>query len=155
MTVATDVAPVTPTPPPPPRLEYAMFEARFAPAPTSVGLSRSTSSALLRQCEVAAPLTEDVVLCISELVTNGITYGAGDVSLRLCYLGNEIRVEVVDSSSVRATMRPAGPDDTSGRGLALVEALSWKWGASEDGRTTWCTFRTPQAGHDDSHGLAR
>ncbi|MFF2506343.1 ATP-binding protein [Streptomyces sp. NPDC058067] len=141
MTVAAPFAPVSTRSLP--LLGYAAFEACFAPNPTCVGHSRHISSAFLRLCKVADPSVESVVLCVSELVTNGVTHGAGDVSLRIRYRDNEIRVEVIDGSSVPATMRSTSEDDTSGRGLALVDALSSKWGASEDGRTTWCTFRIP------------
>lgn len=85
-------------------------------------------------------MAEDVVLCVSELVTNGVTHGSGDLSLRVRCRDTEILVEVQDGSSVSATMRSANPDATSGRGLVLVKALSGGWGASADGRTTWCTF---------------
>jgi anti-sigma regulatory factor (Ser/Thr protein kinase) len=84
-----------------------------------------------------------MILCVSELVTNGVTHGTGDIALRVRCRGAEIRVEVVDGSSTPATLRSAEADDTSGRGLALVEALSQEWGVSKDGRTTWCTFRIP------------
>ncbi|MFB8353092.1 ATP-binding protein [Streptomyces niveus] len=141
MNVATAVSSVTTRSAPRPR--YAAFESCFAPEPISVGLSRHTSRVFLRLCGVADPLTESVVLCISELVTNGVTHGVGDVSLRVRWCTTEIRVEVIDGSSVPATMRLASADATSGRGLGLVEALSEDWGASNDGRTTWCTFRIP------------
>jgi anti-sigma regulatory factor (Ser/Thr protein kinase) len=144
MTVATAVAAVMATSLP--RPGYAAFEACFAAEPICVGRSRQVSSAFLRLCKVAEPLRENVVLCVSELLTNGVTHGAGDVALRVRYRGSEIRVEVVDGSSTPATLRAAEADDTSGRGLALVEALSRKWGVSKDGRTTWCTFRISTGG---------
>ncbi|MFD7713994.1 ATP-binding protein [Streptomyces sp. NPDC059786] len=141
MTVATSVAPVTTRSLPCPG--YAAVEACFAPEPICVGRSRHLSGVFLRLCEIDGPLTESVVLCVSELVTNGVTHGMGDVSLRVRCWSNEIHVEVADGSSVPATTRSTTADDTSGRGLLLVEALSWTWGVSEDGRTTWCTFRIP------------
>ncbi|MFH9612956.1 ATP-binding protein [Streptomyces pratensis] len=138
MRVATALAPVRTRSVP--RPGYAAFESCFAPEPINVGRSRHTSSVFLRLCEVAEPLAEDVVLCVSELVTNGVTHGSGDLSLRVRYHETEILVEVQDSSSVPATMRSTSAEATSGRGLFLVEALSGDWGASTDGRTTWCTF---------------
>jgi hypothetical protein len=39
-------------------------------------------------------------------------------------------------------MRSAG-DDESGHGLLLVTVLAGKWGVTNDGRTTWATFRVP------------
>ncbi|WP_324617144.1 ATP-binding protein [Streptomyces sp. NRRL S-37] len=144
MTVATAVATVMATSLPP--LGYAAFEACFAAEPICVGRSRHVSSVFLKLCKVAEPLRESVVLCVSELVTNGVKHGTGDVALRVRCRGAEIRVEVVDGSSTPATLRGAEAEDTSGRGLALVRALSWEWGVSKDGRTTWCTFRIPAGG---------
>ncbi|MEU9059057.1 ATP-binding protein [Streptomyces sp. NPDC048430] len=138
MTIAPALAPVTTRPVP--RPGYPAFESCFAPEPINVGRSRHTTSVFLRLCEVADPLAEDVVLCVSELVTNGVTHGSGDLSLRVRCRETEILVEVQDGSSVSATMRSASADATSGRGLVLVKALSGDWGASADGRTTWCTF---------------
>ncbi|MEN8654337.1 ATP-binding protein [Streptomyces sp. 21So2-11] len=122
----------------------AAFESCFAPEPISVGRSRHVSGVFLRLCEVPETLAGSVVLCISELVTNGVTHGSGDVSLRVRCLEAEIFVEVSDGSPVPPAMRPASADATSGRGLVLVEALSGGWGASTDGRTTWCTFHVPE-----------
>ncbi|GAA2966996.1 ATP-binding protein [Kitasatospora cinereorecta] len=138
MTVATALAPVTTRSVP--RRGYTAFESCFAPERINVGLARHTSSVFLRLWEVADPLAQDVVLCVSELVTNGVTHGSGDLSLRVRCRETEILVEVQDGSSVSATMRSASADATSGRGLVLVKALSGDWGASTDGRTTWCTF---------------
>jgi serine/threonine-protein kinase RsbW len=141
MTVATALAPVTTRSVP--RPGYATFESCFAPEPINVGRSRHTSSVFLRLCEVADPLAEDVVLCVSELVTNGVTHGSGDLSLHVRCRETEILVEVQDGSSVPATMRSASASATSGPGF-LVKALSGDGEASTDGRTTWCTFPIPE-----------
>ncbi|MFC5804522.1 ATP-binding protein [Streptomyces formicae] len=142
MTVATAVAPVTARSLP--RPAYAAFEVCFAPDSVWVGRSRRITNAFLRWRKVTGPLAENVVLCVSELVTNGVTHGEGDVSLRIRCCGKDIRVEVVDSNPAPATMRSADDDDPSGRGLLLVTVLSRKWGVSKDGTTTWCTFRIPE-----------
>ncbi|MER7986475.1 ATP-binding protein [Streptomyces noursei] len=142
MTVATADAPVAASRLP--RPAYAAVEVSFAPDTVWVGRSRRITNAFLRWLKVSAPLAENIVLCVSELVTNGVTHGEGDVSLRLRYRNNEVRVEVVDGNPEPATMRPADNDDPSGRGLLLVTVLSRKWDVSKDGKTTWCTFRIPK-----------
>ncbi|AIA06711.1 ATP-binding protein [Streptomyces noursei] len=143
MTLATADAPVASRLP---RPAYAAVEVSFAPDTVWAGRSRRITNAFLRWLKVSAPLAEDIVLCVSELVTNGVTHGEGDVSLRVRYRNNEVRVEVVDGNPEPATMRSADDDDPSGRGLLLVKVLSRKWGVSEDGKTTWCTFRIPNKG---------
>ncbi|GAU70593.1 hypothetical protein SSP35_20_00890 [Streptomyces sp. NBRC 110611] len=142
MTIATAVAPVTARPLP--RPAYAAFEVSFAPDTVWVGCSRRITSAFLRWLKVSEPLADNIVLGVSELVTNGVTHGVGDVSLRVRYRSSEVRVEVVDGNPEPATMRLANDADPSGRGLLLVKVLSRKWGVSNDGKTTWCTFRIPE-----------
>ncbi len=80
-------------------------------------------------------------LCVSELVTNAVIHtGTGPaVTVRLdedCIL-----VLVSDRGGHGAVRQPeeAEPDDISGRGLALVDALSTSWSAERnaDGTTVW------------------
>ncbi|MFF0698551.1 ATP-binding protein [Streptomyces tendae] len=49
-------------------------------------------------------------------------------------------IEVDDGSPCTPVLRCPGPDDESGRGLLLVQALAEAWGVSPDGTTTWCTL---------------
>jgi hypothetical protein len=55
-------------------------------------------------------------------------------------------VEVSDSSPMMPQQRHYGTGATTGRGIALVEALSEAWGAksSPTGKTVWC-----RVGSDD------
>jgi hypothetical protein len=139
--VATSVAPVTTRSVL--RPGYAVFESCFAPEPINVGRSRHTNSVFLRLCEVADPLAKNVLLCIYELVTKSVTHGSGEGSLGARCRETEVFAEVNDGRSVPATLWRASADATSVRGLVLVKALSGDWGASTDGRTTWCTFLIP------------
>ncbi|MGW3341326.1 ATP-binding protein [Streptomyces sp. NPDC001009] len=88
-----------------------------------------------------AALLEDVELAVSELVTNAVEYGHDSVVLRLRCDDGELRIEVKDDNPVPATLGDPADDDESGRGLWIVAVLARDWGVSEDGRTTWCTFR--------------
>jgi anti-sigma regulatory factor (Ser/Thr protein kinase) len=85
-------------------------------------------------------LAPTVELVVSELVTNGVRASAGLVSpvIRLwvvCDPGS-VTVCVWDASSKMPVRRNAGPDDDSGRGLMLVEALSAEWDCYRDGEGT-------------------
>ncbi|MFE2034420.1 ATP-binding protein [Streptomyces scopuliridis] len=64
--------------------------------------------------------------------------------MRVRHLGEEVRIEVTDSSPTPARMRPADHDDESGRGLFLVAELAWTWGVSNNGTTTWAILRDPE-----------
>lgn len=140
MTPATAVAPVAADALP---QTSRAFEVAVTPAPTRVGYMRRITVVFLGLSNVRGPLAENIVLAVSELVTNAIEHGEGDVALRVRCADNELRIEVTDGNPTAAKLRPAGQEDVSGRGLLLVAVLARDWGVSDDGKTTWCTFRIP------------
>ncbi|MFF4189091.1 ATP-binding protein [Streptomyces sp. NPDC001691] len=115
----------------------------FAPDKTRVAEIRCITGAFTQLCGVQDSLAADVVLAVSELVTNAIQHGGGSVALRVRHGHDELRVEVNDGSSVAAELRVPRPCDESGRGLFLVDAVASSWGVSDDGRVTWCAFEAP------------
>ncbi|NDZ76997.1 ATP-binding protein [Streptomyces sp. SID10853] len=119
------------------------FSVAFVPEHSSVARMRRVTRACMRHWRVDECLAGDVVLAVSELVTNSVQHGHGDVGLRVRYDGDELCVEVTDGNPAPAELRSAGDDDVSGRGLFLVAVLAKDWGVSNDGKTTWCTFRVP------------
>ncbi|MEU4350014.1 ATP-binding protein [Streptomyces sp. NPDC023838] len=120
-------------------------EWRFSRGPRSVGRARVLLAEQARAWKVPDELTETAVLLLSELMTNAVRHGRAPADREVrarCVLGGDIfRVEVVDANATLPCPRPAGPDDESGRGLALVEALSDAWGANPRpygiGKTVW------------------
>ncbi|MFI0942808.1 ATP-binding protein [Streptomyces sp. NPDC021020] len=124
-----------------------LSEAGEVPGTTGVkvGDLRRTAAAKLASWGVSA-LTDDALLLVSELVTNGLRYGAGQhIEFRLALAEDVLVVEVEDRSPSRPVLRDAGLDATSGRGLVLVDALATAWGVSEDGTRTWCALKVPSA----------
>ncbi|MEV5481547.1 MULTISPECIES: ATP-binding protein [Streptomyces] len=119
------------------------FEVSFAPAPACVACMRRITAAFLDLWNVPGPLAENIVLAVSELVTNAVEHGKGGVGLRVRYPDNELRIEVTDGNPTPAKMRRAADNDASGRGLLLVTVLAHEWGVSDGGTTTWCVFRAP------------
>ncbi|WP_442737939.1 ATP-binding protein [Streptomyces pseudogriseolus] len=120
------------------------FQAAFTPAPSAVANMRDSTAAFLSRVGVSGELASSVVLVVSELVTNAINHGRGEVEVEVRIADGAISVSVTDENPAPAVLRQAGPDDTSGRGMALVEAFSDKWGSS--GEETWCEFRYDTAG---------
>lgn len=80
---------------------------------------------------------EDVVLMVSELVTNAIRHGSGTtVRMTARVRGGSFHVEVVDGGNGFTV--PAGTPDPSspgGRGLRVVGSLSDDWGVYEGNST--------------------
>ena len=93
-----------------------------------------------------APETADaVVLTVSELITNAHIHARSDADLVLTWDGACLYVSVHDDSPQVPRPRAAGPDATSGRGMALVDALADDWQTRTDGRgkTVTACFHPP------------
>ncbi|MFE6737540.1 ATP-binding protein [Streptomyces tubercidicus] len=140
MSPATAVAPPSTKQRP---LVSRAFEVATAPDPLHVSGVRHDTAAVLRRWAVPPSLAYDVVLVVSELVSNAVEHGLGGVSLRVRRADGELCIEVSDDNPAPARLRAAGDYDVSGRGLFLVAVLARDWGVSTDGKTTWATFRLP------------
>lgn len=94
--------------------------------------SRSKLNALRDQLE---PRFEDVLLVVSELVSNSVRHGACDaVDVKVEAVDDYVRVEVTDDGEGFELEAPRG----EGLGLFLVDQLSRSWGVVNDGRfTVW------------------
>ncbi|MGW4750430.1 ATP-binding protein [Streptomyces sp. NPDC004290] len=123
------------------------FKAAFLPHPSAVARMRDSTAAFLRRFGLTGPVASSVVLVVSELVTNAIEHGHGEVELEIRVVSGTISVSVTDENPAPAVLKQPEPDDTSGRGMALVEAYSDRWGST--GEETWCEFR-----HDSAESAA-
>lgn len=86
---------------------------------------------------------DDVVLVVSELVTNAILHANSGPDLSMTWSDGNLRIEVVDNSSTPPHRQEASIEATSGRGVKLVEALATSWGSQPepaDGKIVWCEF---------------
>lgn len=84
-------------------------------------------------------VSDAVLLIASELVTNAVRHGDGDVELRIDVDDDNVRLEVLDDGHVKvaAPRRVPSPTAIGGRGLHLVREASNRWGSGFDssGRT--------------------
>ncbi|MFF3710240.1 ATP-binding protein [Streptomyces phaeochromogenes] len=85
-------------------------------------------------------LIEDAELLVTELVTNALRHGRGDIGVRLHLSADRIRIEVRDGARETPVLRTATSSDEDGRGLYIVRSIADDWGTSPDGTTTWCTL---------------
>ncbi|MEU6451278.1 ATP-binding protein [Streptomyces sp. NPDC046979] len=116
------------------------FDAAFSPERCRVAGARGMTTSQLRLWHVPESLAADIV---SELVTNAIQHGSGDIKLRVQCSVDRLLVEVSDQNSAPARMRPVQDEDTRGRGLHMVDQLAMHWGVSDGGLTTWAAFGIP------------
>ena len=83
---------------------------------------------------------DDVVLALSELVTNAIVHAGGPVQVRIRAGRSSVRLEVADPSPAQPAVVRATLDQEGGRGLHLVSMVAKGWGveaAPDDGKTVW------------------
>ncbi|GGN82502.1 hypothetical protein GCM10011579_070220 [Streptomyces albiflavescens] len=111
--------------------------------PRSVGRAREYARTRLASWDLE-PLVDTAELLVSELVTNALRYGEGEIRLRLL-LDRTLVCEVWDAGLVQPRRRRARDTDEGGRGLQLVGLLSAAWGSRRTprGKTVWFELPLP------------
>lgn len=86
-----------------------------------------------------APLAPTVELLVSELATNAVRYAEGNRFSVEFNADGLLLVAVCDSNVVAPVPRRATSNEEGGRGLAIVAALSDRWGAEvhHTGKCVW------------------
>ncbi|MET8948788.1 ATP-binding protein [Streptomyces sp. NPDC004542] len=130
----------------PPRRTHAFV---IASTPAAVAAARAGVRETLTAWGIGGDAADSAVLITSELVTNALTHSASErIGCRLLATPERLRIEVEDQNRgpLRPVPRQPDPDDQSGRGLLLVEALSTDWGLADlpgrYGRTVWAELAT-------------
>ncbi|NAZ80891.1 ATP-binding protein [Kineococcus sp. R8] len=103
------------------------------PTPKSVGVARwligEWCTPWVRAKELQEDTVESVLLLASEVVTNAVVHGDGMVHVSLERLGSTtLRIEVADDGGGMPLIGAQREDAESGRGMAMVELLSSRWG---------------------------
>ena len=82
---------------------------------------------------------DDVALVVSELVTNAVLHGDGDITLDVVVDDDAVHVEVADREPNLPDQPNAALDAESGRGLLLVSRVATQWGVrrSSPGKVVW------------------
>lgn len=90
------------------------------------GWARGVVSSVLGGWGLRDPEWGDAAMAVvSELVTNAVRHGGGQIVLDLEAHGPQVTISVADGSSVVPTPRP--PDGSGGLGLRIIEALTTRW----------------------------
>jgi two-component sensor histidine kinase len=77
-----------------------------------------------------ADLADRIGLVTSELVTNAVVHARTDLEVRIQISGLEVYLEVADGTSALVA-RQRSIEETGGRGLVLVAALTDAWGVAD------------------------
>jgi anti-sigma regulatory factor (Ser/Thr protein kinase) len=88
----------------------------------------------------SAELSDTVAILVTELVTNAILHARTDLRVGIEIRPPVVRLSVTDQSTRLPVLRHYAPDDVTGRGLALIDALADSWGVdlTEEGKSVWC-----------------
>ncbi|MER5362156.1 ATP-binding protein [Streptomyces sp. NPDC002785] len=91
---------------------------------------------------------EDVLLVVSELVTNACLHADGPEELRIVCTAKVLRVEVVDGGAGQPAPRtPHRAGRPGGHGMFIVQRLCLDWGvlrvAGRAGKTVWAELAAP------------
>ena len=102
----------------------------------------------IAEAGVGGASNQVVELLTGELVSNAVVHGpeAAAVRVHVRIDGPTVRVGVRDTGGGTPTVGHPEPTAASGRGLALVEALSSDWGTQvhPDGKTVWFEVHTDE-----------
>jgi len=74
------------------------------------------------------PRSEDAKLLVSELVTNALKYGDGNIQLTISGHDAAARFVVCDEGEATGPQLRARPDRDGGWGLHLVDRVADRWG---------------------------
>lgn len=116
--------------------------------PAVPGSVSSARHAVARMLERAAPVPivvcEDVLLLVSELVTNAVLHAGTDTRVSATAQDGRITVSVSDDDPHHApVVAQRGAMATNGRGVMLVDALASRWGVDlrEGSKVVWFEAR--------------
>ena len=86
-----------------------------------------------------AECADSAAVMTSELVTNAVTHGMGDITFDFLAASDLVRVEVGDDDARRPRVREVSDEDEGGRGMAIVQVLSSSWGVQDrpPGKIVW------------------
>jgi len=122
-------------------------------APSSAAVARRSVAAAFRKAGFSQDEAFDIALIASELVGNAVRHGlplpSGHIAIEWTFTEDSYRITVTDGGDAapRISPREAEPEDTCGRGLMIVAALTADWGVERTsaGTSVWASGPLPQA----------
>ena len=111
----------------------------YTSSPEAPGRVRHRLEAVLVGWGVGRDTVDDVLMVVSELVSNVVDHARTAFRVSVDVRGSLVHVAVHDRSPEQPQLRPFSVNAHRGRGLQLVAALSVRWGCdtSPDGKTVW------------------
>lgn len=119
------------------RLETHYSRRMFEAEPSSAAYVRKYVRDSLETWRVRS---DEAVFVANELATNAIVHTHSDFVVEVSLQDSTCRIEVFDNDPTSPREMPQSRTSPSGRGLALVRALSGSWGVEprDGGKGVWC-----------------
>jgi len=120
------------------------FEIEMDPLLRAPRHARRAVGAWLNGLRFPLERLDDLLLVVSELVTNAVIHAETRLRLVIRYDGRRVLTEVFDGDA-RLPRRVDNPTSFGGRGLLIVEHLSSHWGSEAirgDGKRVWAEITT-------------
>lgn len=92
----------------------------------SIGTARELARKFLLEAEpaMADGAVDDVLLAVSELVTNAVRYAPGPCTLEVTVDERQVRIGVTDASRVMPVLKPPQYNGSGGLGLHMLRSLA-------------------------------
>lgn len=112
------------------------------PQRRSVGVGRHWVLRVAAEAGITGMANQVVELLASELLANAVLHGAADESIRIAMTCTDqvVRVSVRDNLPQRPVVLHPEPVAPAGRGMAIIEAMSNRWGVDPNaagGKIVW------------------
>jgi hypothetical protein len=124
---------------PPPGHHTAELTRVFPAAADSPRAARRFVVNTLQAWGAERQVVDNAALVVTELTTNAMMHARSGSKVRVWASRDAIRIAVEDAAAVLPVQRSPSSLASSGRGLALVAALSQRWGADllDEGKVVW------------------
>ena len=88
--------------------------------------------------DLPAQQLDDLLVVVSELTSNAVLHGAGEIRLRVSVENGCVYGEVIDDGTgFVQDVRVRGIGEVGGKGLVIVAALAEQWGIHEGSSHVW------------------
>ena len=117
-------------------------ELALSPRDGSVREARHWLAGVLGPIHADRQLEHDVILVLSELVTNAVRHAHTDLVCQVAVTPRTIEIAVIDADPRLPIPLPRDPARAGGFGLAITAGLSSRWGVAEfaGGKAVWASF---------------
>jgi anti-sigma regulatory factor (Ser/Thr protein kinase) len=114
---------------------------RVAPERRAVPVTRSLLRRLMASWRMPELLEGELELLATEVVTNAVLHARTAVDVTVTYTGDFVRFDVFDRNDTLPVPRDASPHAEGGRGLWMLQKLSFSYGIepAPGGKRVWFT----------------